>query len=236
MSLPKRDGVNGRYYVKVYAAKSYGSVTGECRIDDIKSEELSAAVAQMVERWDVEQFASHKQFFFIRQEEDTIRPYPYWGAEGWTKLKQAVKTAAEMFHACKTQEEYEDLPQRLEQVLGDSTLAAECYSFLPEICAENAFDQVTYPETVEIRAGDAPSMTVWKNQLSDYWPLHQVLFELFENGDFGECANDIYKEYISVSSTYSVIQKILDSEKSSKLEDARMVAIHYQENEDFEIR
>lgn len=47
-----------------------------------------------------------------------------------------MKTAAELFHACDNQELYDSLPQRLEEALEDPTLAAECYAFLPEICAE----------------------------------------------------------------------------------------------------
>ena len=234
--LVKRLGNQKLCYVKVYAAKSYGSVTGECRINDIKSEELSALVAEMAEKWDVDGFASHKMFFFIRQEEETIVPYPYWGNKGRAALKSKVKRAAELFHACENQEQYEALPGRLEQELGDATLAAECYSFLPEICAENAFDQITYPETAEIQVGNGPSVTIWKNQLADYWPLHAALFELFEEGAFGDSANQIYQEYIGVSATYSVIQKMMDREKDSKLEDVKMITVRYQEDACFEIR
>ncbi|MBS4784785.1 MAG: hypothetical protein KH009_01600 [Clostridiales bacterium] len=80
-----RDGILRRLgnqklcYVKVYGAKVNGEVTGECRIDDVKSEELSAVVAKLVESWEVEDFASHKMFFFLRQREDTILPNPYSG-------------------------------------------------------------------------------------------------------------------------------------------------------------
>ena len=54
--------------------------------------------------------------------------------------------------------------------------------------------------------GDTPAVTVWKNQIADYWPLHRALFALFEEGAFGEAVNDIYSAYISVSSIFNVIR------------------------------
>lgn len=131
---------------------------------------------------------------------------------------------------------YDALPERLAQELGDATLAAECYSFLPEICAENAYDQITFAEDLNIQVGDTPAVTVWKNQIADYWPLHRALFALFEEGAFGEAVNDIYSAYISVSSIFNVIRKMQESEQGTKLEDVKAVAIYYCEDADFVIR
>lgn len=225
----KRLGNQKLCYVKVYAAKSYGEVTGECRVNDIKSEELSKLVEQEASSWETEKFASHKMFFFLRQEEETVQPYPYWGEEGRARIKRAVMTAAKLLHNCETQEQYERLPERLRQELGDVTLAEECYSFLPEICAENAFDQISYSETVNIR-----DTAVWKNQLADYWTLHDVLFELFDEGAFGDAANEIYQEYISVSAIYGVVRQIW--EKKENLEDISLTALVFQPGDGFELR
>ncbi|MFR4988393.1 DUF6348 family protein [Anaerotruncus colihominis] len=232
--IAKRLGNQKLCYVKIYGAKSGGDVTGECRIDDIKSEELSALVAGLVEQWDVEGFASHKQFFFLRQEAETTLPDAYLGWDGRERLKHKVKTAAELFHACDNQELYDSLPQRLEEALEDPTLAAECYAFLPEICAENAFDEVTYSETVDIAVGNRPAVTCYKNQLADYWPLHHALFTLFEQGAFGEQANVIYQEYISTSAIYNVISQM--KKKGTSLKDAQLTALRYQVGGGFEIR
>lgn len=233
-SIIKRLGNQKLCYVKIYGAKSFGEVTGECRIDDIKSEELSALVARMVEKWDVEQFASHKMFFFIRQEDETTLPDHYLGIDGFERLKENVKIAAKLFHSCETREQYEELSDRLEQEMEDRTLAAECYAFLPEICAENAFNGLSYPETVEIQVGRQTPVTCYKNQLADYWRIHNALFSLFEEGEFGEEANQIYQKCISVSSIYNLVKQM--KEKGVDLEEGRLTTLLFQVAAGFEIR
>ena len=228
----KRLGNQKLCFVKVYASKSGENITAECRVDDIKSEVLSNIVADMVKDWDACYFASHKAFFFIRQEEETVQPYPYLGQAGWEALREKVRTAALMFHASKEQEQYESLPDRLKQTLGDATLAAECYLFLPEICAENAFDQITYAETVEI----VPHGKVYKCQLADYWPLHRALFSLFEEGAFGDATNDIYREYIGASAIYGVICQLKEKGGENAMEGGTLSALLFKVESDFEIR
>ncbi len=235
-----RDGILRRLgnqklcYVKVYGAKVNGEVTGECRIDDVKSEELSAVVAKLVESWEVEDFASHKMFFFLRQREDTILPNPYSGPQGRRLLRDRVQRAAELFHACDSEEEYEALEARLARELEDPVLAGECHFFLPEICAENAFPQLSCSEAVRITVGDQPPVSCYKNQLSDYWPLRTALFDLFSSGAFGEETNSVYNEYISVSSIYNVVRQML--EQGTELEDARLTQLLYRMGDGFVIR
>ena len=84
--------------------------------------------------------------------------------------------------------------------------------------------------------GDTPAVTVWKNQIADYWPLHRALFAVFDEGAVGEAVNDIYSAYISVSSIFNVIRKMQESEQGAKLEDVKAVAIYYCEDADFVIR
>ena len=233
--IVKRLGNQKLCFVKVYAAKSGENITGECRVDDIRSEELSNLVADMVKDWEAGYFASHKAFFFIRQEEETVQPYPYWGQAGRELLKEKVKTAALIFHASEDQEQYETLPERLKQALGDATLAQECYSFLPEICAENAFDQITYAETVDILPGGA-AVTCYKNQLADYWLLHSALFSLFEEGAFGDATNDIYREYIGMSAIYSVICQAKEKGGENAMDGGVLSALLFNVDSNFEIR
>ncbi len=234
--ITKRLGNQRLCYVKVYAAKSFGNVTGECRIDDIKSDELSAMVAAIAEKWNVSQFASHKTFFFIRQEEATVLPYAYLGQSGSASFKSKVKTAVSLFHACQTQEQYELLPKQLRQALDDPTLAAECYSFLPEMCTENAFPQMTYAESVHLVSGNASQTVYYKNQLADYWPLRTALFSLFEEGAFGDAANEIYQKYISVSASYGAVQQMYEKGGDEALEQGSLTALLYHVEDDFEIR
>ena len=234
--IVKRLGNQKLCYVKVYAAKSSGNVTGECRIDDIKSEELSALVAQVAEKWNVNLFASQKVFFFIRQEEETILPYAYLGHEGSKLLKTKVKTAVSLFHACETQEQYEQLPQQLTEALGDATLAKECYSFFPEMCTENAFPQITYSEAVQIAPDCGEPITYYKSQLADYWQIYATLLSLFEDGVFGDATNEIYQKYISVSASYTVIQQIYEKGGDKALEQGHLTTLLYRVDNNFAIR
>lgn len=228
----KRLGNQKLCFVKVYASKSGENITAECRVDDIKSEVLSNIVADMVKDWDACYFASHKAFFFIRQEEETVQPYPYLGQAGWEVFREKVRTAALMFHAALAAERYLYLPDQLKQALGDATLAAECYLFLPEICAENAYNQITYAETIELM----PHGEVYKCQLADYWPLHRALFSLFEEGVFGDATNDIYREYIGASAIYGVICQLKEKGGENAMEGGTLSALLFNVGSDFEIR
>lgn len=232
----KRLGNQKLCFVKVYASKSGENITAECRVDDVKSDALSGLVADMVKGWEAGYFASHKAFFFIRQEEETLQPYPYLGQAGWESLKEKVKTAALMFHASEDQQQYDSLPGRLKQALGDAVLAAECYSFLPEICAENAFDKITYAETVSIMPRGGEAVTCYKSQLSDYWPLHDALFSLFEEGAFGEAANDIYREYVGSSAIYNVVSQAREKGGEKAMDNGKLSALLFNVDSDFEIR
>ena len=230
----KRLGNQAFCLVKIFGSKFNGEITGECRIGDLPSSELGSIVAGLVEPWETEQFYSHKQFIMIRQTEDTLHPYPYSGEEGRRKFLEAVITAARLFHESDTEELYESYPRRLAETIGDKTLAQECCSFLPELCAQNAYSQVSYGETIGISIGDAPSVTCYHSQLSDYWSLWNVLLSAFQDGTFGQEANTIYREYISVSATYSVLQQI--QEKASTLSGSQLSALLFQMDEDFCLR
>lgn len=235
--IVKRLGNQKLCYVKIYGAKVGDDVTGECRIDDIKSDELSAKVAQLVERWEVEGFASQKQFFFIRQEESTLLPSPYDGPEGQAALKDKVVRAARMFHESQSQERFDTLPQRLAEALGDPTLAEECLTFLPEICAENAYqDEVAFAESLQLLPSgeSALAQIVYKNQLADFYPMWKALFDAFDEGAFGEETNDVYRELISYSATFSSIAKA--KEKNPSLKGGRLAALLCQVSGEFEIR
>lgn len=231
----RRLGNQKLVYVKVYAAKAYGEAIGECRINDIQSPELSALAKSMAERWSTDRFSSHKAFFFLEQEQETLLPSPYTGSEGRAKYRQAVHRAVEMFHAANTQEEYDTLPQRLIDALGDATLADACYSFLPEICAEHHFEECPHPETLMLDRGRGEIVTVYKQQLADYYPLMSVLFEFFNRGVFGEQTSDIYREYIGVSAFFSALRSA-QADGDGKLSDIQGVATIIRVGEDFELR
>ncbi|HIT04325.1 MAG TPA: hypothetical protein IAC22_07420 [Candidatus Caccocola faecipullorum] len=223
----KRLGNQKLCYVKIYCANVDGDVTGECRVNDIKSKELSDVIAEIGAQWKPEGFASQKMFILIRQDEETVAPYPYWGSDGRAELLTKIKLAVNLFNGCKTQEEYEKLPEALKTQLGDPTLAEECYLFLPEICAENEFDTLDFDEQI------APG--VYKAQLADYWTMHNLLFELFAEGAFGDAASEIYWDYITFSSIYGVVCKMMEKNgEDAPLEGC--VSTHFNFSDGFKLR
>lgn len=229
----KRLGNQKLCYVKVYGYKTRDTLEGECRIDDVKSDELSNIVAKEVEKWEATEFESHKMFFLIRQEEGTVTPYPYFGLQGERELTEKVKAAATIMGEADTEEKYNRLMDRLINELGDKTLAQECFSFLPEICAERAFqDDLTYSETINIMIEGKEKVTCFKNQLADYHRLGRAIFDLFNSGYFGDKTDEVYRRLVGMSATANLVDQV----RKNGSHPISAFAILYQASNDFEIR
>ena len=71
----KRLGNQKLCFVKVFLSRSGENITGECRIDDVKSEALSSIVAVMAKERDAGYFVSPNAFFFCRAEGEAMVPY-----------------------------------------------------------------------------------------------------------------------------------------------------------------
>jgi len=232
--IVKRMGNQRLSYVKIYVSKMGDTITGECRIDDIRSVELSEKVAKIAENWNVERFASQKQFFFLRQEEETLLPNDYEGTEGESILRDKVERAVRMFHETDTEEEYFSLTERMAKELGDGILAEECFSFLPEFCAEDAFSEASYAETVEFEWPDGRRELVYKNQLADYYAMWIALNTIFKEGQLGEDSDEIYREYVGSSAIYSCFEQVKKSGGDPK--NINVQTLLFRVGEKFELR
>lgn len=236
--IVKRLGNQKMCYVKIYAAKSVGAngeqITGECRINDVPSAELGALVGEVAAKWNVKQFSSQKQFFFIKQDPETVLPYPYPDGAKIPMLSVMLKRALDIFIEVHTQEQYEKLFDNLKAAIGDETLAQECRSFLPEICAERAFNQMSFSEEFLVSFGNGRSEAVYKNQLADFYPLGNLMFTLFDSGIFGERTNELYRSMIGMSSIYAAVEQL--REQGSELEGCQMSTMIFNVSAEFEIR
>ena len=233
--IKKRLGNQRFCYVKISASKMKDEVIGECRINDVQSDELSAKVADFIKDWPVQNFASQKQFFFMEQDAETIQPYPYWGEKGEKEFIGKVIKAVQLFHTSDTQEAFDTLYERMVAELGDATLATECRYFLPEMCAERAgADKVKFSETIDLMLPNEEKITLFKHQLTDYYTLENTLFTAFGQGIFGEETNAIYQELVGTSAICSVLEQMM--EQGSKLEDCRLTSLLFQIDDRFEIR
>lgn len=196
--LIRRLGNQKLCYVKVYGAKLGADVTGECRINDAVSPELSEKVAGLVRRWDTDNFGAQKQFFFFYQQPATTLPYPH----SYDQLCSLTAQAVRQFGRCVEQGDYEHYLDQLVGLTGDTDLAEELYSFLPEMCAQNAYSAIRYPETVTIVQQGAEH-TYFKDQLASYYIIQKALLdELRRDEKIGK----LFGYFISVSSIYNVIQ------------------------------
>lgn len=234
--LVKRLGNQKMCYVKIFASKAIGKddeqVTGEVRVNDVPSAELSALVYKHAEGWSIEQFASQKQFFFIKQDNPTENPYA--GESGRAALREKVKTAVELFMTVDSEETFDALPAKLTAALGDETLAQECFAFMPEVCAEHAFQGAKFAETVEFSIGGGEPVSVYRNQLADFYPIGHAMLGLFASGVFGDKTNDIYKALIGMSATYQGIAQVL--EKGGSHETCAVAPLRFNVNGRFVIR
>ena len=236
--IVKRLGNQKMCYVKVFASKAIGKsdvqVTGEVRVNDIPSPELGKMVERAASEWNMEQFSSQKQFFFLKQEPETTVIDRHSNAEERAALADKMKLALEMFNACETEEQHNAMYGDLAQKLNDVTLAEELLAFMPEIAAENAFPQIEFSEQIKISAGGAEPVECYKSQLADYYPIHKTLFALFSSGVFGEQTDDIYRKLVGCSSIYNCVRQL--EEKGNKLENCKLTSLLFNTSKDFVIR
>ncbi|MGG3837687.1 DUF6348 family protein [Paenibacillus thiaminolyticus] len=225
--IAKRVGNQKLCYIKIYGAKHGDDITGECRINNIPSPELGQIVADIVSQWQVEGFASQKQFILLRQSEETYTPYPYQAEE----IAAATHTAVQLFMECDTQEKYEEFPERLAERLQDASLAEELYSFLPEICAEHAFDSLTYNEECLLFRGEE-SFPVYRTQFASYYLIYDALFEGFRADQFDD---EVYRQYVGTSSIYSVICKAKE-EGADLLEHGGVLTLSFGMSDRYQFR
>ena len=234
--IVKRLGDQKMCYVKVFASKAIGKsdvqVTGEVRINDIPSPELSKIVEHAASEWNVEQFSSQKQFFFLKQESETVNRHS--SADERADFADKVRDALELFKRCETEEQHNAMYGILVQKLNDVTLAEELLSFLPEMAAENAFPQMTFSEQIKISVGGAEPVECYKSQLTDYYPIQKTLFALFSSGVFGDQTDNIYRKLVGSSSIYNCVRQLEGN--GSKPEDCKLTSLLFNTSKDFEIR
>ena len=196
--IVKRLGNQKLCYVKVYCAKNGEEITGECRVNDVAIPALGKMIEDYARGWKTKSFGSQKQFFFLRQREETYTPYPHTQGE----IGEAVGTALELYRQCLTEGDDRKYLSLLEERLKDTSLVEELHAFLPELCAENAFPAVGCGETVGIACRGTQS-TVYKSQLASYYWISWALEEALRN-DF---PNRLFSALVSASAMYHAVSQ-----------------------------
>ena len=196
--ISKYTGNQKIIYIKVFASKNEDEVICECRVNDEPIKELEKLIEEDVKKWNNKKFVSKKQFFFAVQYDKTYTPYPYSDEE----LRKYILDTAYIFDKCETGDEYDRLITKIGEKISDYDLAEELIGFIPEICAERAFPDLTYPEKVTLYFGENSVNDYNKSQISSYYRIKRIVNEEIDKGNI---LNDLYHKYIGVSSIYSVI-------------------------------
>ena len=207
-------------YMKVYGAKRGDSVTAECRVDDTVSQGLGELLRSSVSGWESEGFASHKQFFFMMYGEDETYPYSQEQINGY------VKAAMEILS--DQNKKYEERFSALVDLTGDAYLADELRGFIPELCAERAFEKLTSADRLTISAGGgSKEYTKW--QITSYNMIGKALDIWIHSNIYSELA---FRECVIASSTYGVILKAKE-DGSDMAERGGMIRHYYNFHEGY---
>lgn len=226
--LPAHLGNRRHYWVKVYASKQQsGEVICECRVNNAVSKELTAKITAFAETWvGGSTITSTKQLFVLTRQGDYATPYPYTREQIFSFTDKAVA----LFTAADTDEKHEQLTEALTEMTSDSSLATELYCFLPEICAQNAFNEATYGETVVFHRGEEKH-ELYLDQLGSYRWIQERAVDGFSQGLY---SGETFKRMVYSSATCSVLSKALNG--GSKMSDLALTSLTFMMPEDYIIR
>lgn len=221
-------GNRKHYWIKVYASKQQDeNVVCECRVNNVVSEELTREITAFAAEWEVSDvLESDKQFFVFTKRESDLAPYPYTRDEIYDFTDRAVT----LFGAADTEEKKDCLSEEIEKMTGDSSLGAELYCFLPEICAQNAFPEASYGERLTIQQGER-KQELYLDQLASYRFIQQRVLEGFSQGIYDQ---EVYQKLVYSSATVNALSNALNN--GSKLEDIYMASLCYMLPNDYTVR
>lgn len=222
-------------YIKVFASKSFGSVFCECRIDNVLSYDITKLLVEMTKKWSTEKFASHKMFFFLKQNEETINSGNYYLPPKQKDLNYQVNVVLRLFGQCTSEEDYTQLPNQIKEVVTDPILANELYYFLPEICAQSIFQDLGFTDEVQIHIGENKPIKLYFHQITDYLPIYRTITDLMSNQHDKDIL-EAYKICALCSASFNLISSVLDEHPETNLTDIIYVATKYKVPADFVIR
>lgn len=222
-------------YIKVFASKSFGSVFCECRIDNVLSNDVTQLLVKMTKHWSTQKFASHKMFFFLKQDENTVLPSDLFLPPKQKELNYQVNVALRLFGQCSSQEEYEQLPLQLQEIIPDKVLALELYYFLPEICTQIMLPEISFSDAISLFIGDNKPINIHIHQLTDYLPIYRALTNLMTDNPSDEL-KEAFKLCSFYSSAFNVINQVLNESPETKLTDLSGLTTCYFVPPSFEIR
>lgn len=215
--IKARLGNKKLYLIKVYASKlKNGEARCECIINGILNKEISMIIEEYTKKWNVEsKFSSIKEFFVIKQSDDTYIEYPHTKEEIIEFTNRAVKIIAE----CNTQEKYEKLDKDISCFTENIDVAYEIRSFIPEIFCELLFDEVGYSDRI-ILVRNNEKIDGYKGQFSNYYWVYEAVINIYKSHRLTEAE---LKTIVSLSASYNAISEAIKN--GSKISDLNNILV-----------
>ncbi len=231
--LQHRLGNHKCVFIKVYACKyANGEVIGECRINDVPSQELGRAVAAKAKKWTLEgSFHSQKQFFWLWQEEASYQPYGYTQQQIKTFVKEALKLFPD--HEDKSNPDwYDQYEDNLTKVIGDRNMAVQLHLYLPEMACERAYPIQPSEQFTFVRDSDGLTMEVYKSDLTNYEWIRQAFYQELDNGNVPK---GVYVTMVACSAMFGVLCQVWEKKgKDTDLSQIQMSKEIMNVPEDFD--
>lgn len=189
------------YWIKIDCWKSSGHFDCNFIINGLPDVELYNDVLNFIDEINSDEFYSFKQFFFIKQSDETFTPYPY------TKEQIGVFTEKAIQEFQTYKEDYFDgRVDCLAEVLNDLSLAIEFYYFLPFICSVDRYDYAWHNDAINV-IQDGKNSIVYKSQFASYSWIRECLLRGFETGKFPEDSYDNLVEISPISESVEQLEK-----------------------------
>ena len=217
-------------YIKIYAANSGDGkfVTGECRINNNKIDSLSKITEDMAGTWKNKKFASHKQFFILKQDKETLKDYPYTNADIYDAVEKSLVLYEKVMNDGK-----EDLYlQVLAEFLGDTSLVQDIYHFIPEICAEFAIEDVQFSEKVQMNFRGS-TRTFYKSQLGAYYPIMNGVAAVLGKNSLKNTQR-VFESLLYSSASFNAVNNALND--GSKQENLILTDTLFNVTDDYTVR
>jgi len=214
------------YCIKVYVAKTANTVSCECRVNGIAYPNLTRKLNEVASSWEIEEtIYSKKQFFVLIQDEETYVPYPLTQKE----VDAYTLNALLLYRECNSEAAYRGLFDKILEICPNKSLAAELYSFIPEIFTEIIFSDVHYSDEILLIKGEERHH-IFKHQLTSYDWIYNVVDRTIRAGYFEKSQVD---PIIRCSASLNSINDALS--KGSQMANLSMLGIAVPVPIDYEI-
>lgn len=217
--IKERLGNRRIYWIKVYVGKfSNGEIISKCRINGVYNNDISEAISEYIKTWNSNKdIFSIKQYFIIKQNSETYSRYKF----SEETVKKFTQKAIKILGDCNSKEKIEKLNANIYKITGNTNLAYEIRSFVPEILCELVFSNVKYSDRINIIKENYISFKFYKNQFTSYYWTYNEVANSYYNGKILE---EEIRTIILLSSNYRNINNALNiGTKIQELKSAELI-------------